>query len=257
MLARARVAGVSRVLVPAMDVASSRRVLAVTTHDDGVYAAVGVHPTEAAGVADDTLHALRDLAVKSKVVAVGEIGLDYYWASEAGLRARQRALLERQLDLAQGLKLPVILHMRESNDATDGPCAQDLLEILSSWVGALRSQQGPLAARPGVLHSFAGTLESANQAISLGFYIGVTGPVTFKNADARREVVSKLPLDRILVETDSPFLAPVPHRGKRNEPAFVTHIADKIAEIQSRSVAEVASITEGNAARLFAWGESV
>ena len=138
-----------------------------------------------------------------------------------------------------------------------GPCSQDMLDILGGWAKNLRDAGDGLALRPGVLHSFSSSLEVALQAIDLGFLIGVTGPVTFPNADARREVVRSLPLDRIIVETDAPFLAPVPHRGRRNEPAFVTHIADKIAGIQSRTVRDVSAVTSANAARLFDWGVSV
>jgi TatD DNase family protein len=126
------------------------------------------------------------------------------------------------------------------------------LEILAHWQ---RGLQAPLAERPGVLHSFNGDLEAAQKALALNFFIGITGPVTYKNADKKREIIAQLPMDKILIETDSPFLAPVPHRGKRNEPAYVLHIADKIAEIHSKSPAEIASLTTANAARLFAWGD--
>jgi TatD DNase family protein len=142
--------------------------------------------------------------------------------------------------------------MREEGDAWRGAASEDLLEILEDWQ---RGLHGKLAERPGVLHSFNGNLETAEEALALNFYIGVTGPVTYKNADKKREIIRQLPLDRILIETDAPFLAPVPHRGKRNEPAYVLHIADKIAEIHSKSPAEVAALTTSNAARLFAWGD--
>jgi TatD DNase family protein len=146
-----------------------------------------------------------------------------------------------------------VLHLREAGDAPDGDCASDLLNVLEEWVGRLRMGQNPLAERPGVLHSFSGSHVTAEKAIQLNFYIGVTGPVTYKNAETKRQVLGALPLDRILIETDAPFLAPVPQRGKRNEPAFVRHIADKIAEIQSQNSEEIAAITTANAARLFSW----
>jgi TatD DNase family protein len=142
--------------------------------------------------------------------------------------------------------------MREEGDEWFGQCSVDLLEILREWSGGL---SGSLQDQPGVLHSFNGTYETAQQALSLNFYIGITGPVTYPKAEKKREIVSQLPLDKILVETDSPFLTPVPHRGKRNEPAYVCHIADKIAEIHLKSPAEIADLTTANAARLFAWGD--
>lgn len=256
MLQRSRQSGVARLVVPAIDLPSCARIVKLAARNSGLFAAVGIHPTEASGVADSTLLSLHDLASDHSVVAIGEIGLDYYWVADPQARAHQRIVLQRQLELAARTALPVILHMREAADADDGPCARDLLAILGPWVQALRHAGHALADRPGVLHSFAGTAETAQQAISLGFFIGVTGPVTYKNAVTRRRLISQLALDRLLLETDSPFLAPVPHRGRRNEPAYVTHIADKIAEIQSRAVAEVAEVTEANAARLFAWGES-
>jgi TatD DNase family protein len=123
---------------------------------------------------------------------------------------------------------------------------------LSEWKSGL---SGALAERPGVLHSFNGDLETAQKALALNFYLGITGPVTYKTADKKREIIGQIPLDRILIETDSPFLSPVPHRGERNEPAYVRHIADKIAEIHLKSPAEIASITTANAAQLFAWGD--
>jgi TatD DNase family protein len=131
-----------------------------------------------------------------------------------------------------------------------------MLGILDDWITDLRAGNSALAQRPGVLHSFSGSLEIAFRAINLGFCIGVTGPITFPSAENRRQVVRALPLDRLLIETDAPFLAPLPHRGRRNEPAFVAHIADKIAQIKSRTVDEVASSTTANAARLFDWGVS-
>jgi TatD DNase family protein len=186
------------------------------------------------------------------VVAIGEIGIDYYWVKESDKRAFQREVLGRQLQFAKEINKPVIIHMREENDAWFGEASQDLLKILREWQSNLR---GALAEKPGVLHSFNGNLETAQKALALNFYLGITGPVTYKNADQKREIIRQLPLDKILIETDSPFLAPVPFRGKRNEPAYVGHIADKIAEIHSKSPAEIASITTANAARLFAWGD--
>jgi TatD DNase family protein len=144
-----------------------------------------------------------------------------------------------------------VLHARERGDADSGPCLADLLNLLEGWLPA----GGGISWPPGVLHSFSGTLEIARRALDLGFYIGITGPVTYKNAEARRQLVAALPLDRILIETDSPYLAPHPHRGQRNEPAYVAHIADKIAAVRSTTTEEIAVVTGENAARLFSWGD--
>jgi len=144
--------------------------------------------------------------------------------------------------------------MREESDAWFGQASRDLLEILSEWHQSLVAQNHALDGAPGVLHSFNGNLETAQKALALNFFIGVTGPVTYKNAEEKRHIIRQLPLERLLIETDSPFLAPVPMRGKRNEPAFVMYIADKIAEIHMTTREQVERITFDNAARLFGWG---
>jgi TatD DNase family protein len=216
---------------------------------------VGFHPTDLAKWDDTAIENLRTLAQSDdKVVAIGEIGLDYYWIKEEDKRIIQREKLRQQLQLAQQLNKPVIIHMREENDRWFGQASTDLLHILSEWQSGLRAASDPLAERPGVLHSFNGNLETAQKAIEQNFYIGVTGPVTYKNAESKRQIIRQLPLERLLIETDAPFLTPVPHRGKRNEPAFVTHIADKIAEIHMTTREQVAEITASNAAHLFGWG---
>ncbi len=204
---------------------------------------------------DESAENLRNLARSAdKIVAIGEIGLDYYWVKEPEKQARQRQILKEQLQLAREADLPVVIHMREANDAWFGQASVDLLKILTEWQGELAAENHPLAKNPGVLHSFNGNLETAQKAIQLHFYIGVTGPVTYKNAEEKRQIICQLPLERLLIETDAPFLTPVPHRGKRNEPAFVAHIADKIAEIHMTTREQVAEITSANANHLFGWG---
>jgi TatD DNase family protein len=252
VLQRARAAGVEQILVPAVDLPSARRIVELVGADHQLFAAIGCHPTQAAGWAASTASELRSLAHHSSVVAVGEIGLDYY--RDASPREIQRTVLIEQLAMAEELKLPVIVHMREPGDAAGGPCADHLLEALTDWTDHLRQRRSPLALRPGVLHSFSGSLETALRAIELGFCIGVTGPVTFKNAHQRRDVVASLPLDCLLIETDSPYLAPVPHRGRRNEPAYLVHIADRIAQMRSIEVIQLSEVTSQSAARLFQWG---
>jgi TatD DNase family protein len=192
---------------------------------------------------------------EGKIVAIGEIGLDYYW--EAAPHDHQQRVFQEQLELAAELGLPAVIHLREQENAAEGPCFEDAMRILEEWVAGLGVQNETLKQNPGVLHSFSGSHETAQRAIGLNFYIGITGPVTFKNAQRKQEMVAQLPLDHLLLETDSPYLAPHPHRGKRNEPAFVYEIADKIAQLQSRSQDEVAAITTDNAARLFSWGDIV
>lgn len=255
VIQRARDAGVRRILVPALDLESSRAGLRLAEAHTGIFAAVGFHPTDLGTWDDSTIENLRQLAQSTqKVVAIGEIGLDYYWIKGEHQRAVQREKLKQQLDLAQVVSKPVIIHMREENDRWFGQASIDLLDILTDWQNGLRAQNHALAERPGVLHSFNGNIETAQKAIAHNFYIGVTGPVTYKNAEIKRQVIRQLPLERLLIETDAPFLTPVPHRGKRNEPAFVLHIADKIAEIHMTTREQVAEITASNAAHLFGWG---
>jgi len=251
VIERAIAAGVTHILVPGITLKSSQQIVRLAESRPGLFAAVGVHPGDALTWDAQTVPALRELAAHLKVVAIGEIGLDYYW--DTAPHAYQQMVLKAQLDLAAELQLPVLLHVREKADALDGDCALEMLQILDEWTARLRVENNPLAARPGVLHSFSGSLETARKAILLGFHIGVTGPVTFKNAVKRQEIIASLPLESLLIETDAPFLAPVPKRGQRNEPAFVTFTAEKLATLYSISVDEIAGMTSSNAARLFAW----
>ena len=267
VLERASQTGVSHILIPGLSLPSSRSAVKLAENHPMLSAAIGVHPTEAATWNESSANELSALATgafdaseipdtsaSSTVVAIGEIGLDYYW--NTGTRELQIKVLRLQLDLAARVGLPVILHMREARDALNGQCAGDLLQILEAWMAGLHLAKNPLAERPGVLHSFSGSLETARRALNLGFYIGVTGHVTYGNAYARQEIVSVLPLDHILLETDAPFQTPNPYRGKRNEPSYVRLIADKIALLHSRTFLEVASSTSENAKRLFNWKET-
>lgn len=264
VLERAFQAGVKRIVIPGITLASSRVVGELAMNYSGLFAAVGVHPTEATTWDSTSFIELVNLvhihysssqtsesSRDNRIVAIGEIGLDYYWNPET--RLLQLQVLRQQLELAAKVRLPVILHFREPRGSTDEKCARDLLVTLKAWVDDLKTNNNSLASRPGVLHSFSGSIESAQAAIEMGFYIGVTGPVTFKNAKKRQELITILPLDCLLIETDAPFLAPQPHRGRRNEPAFVALIADKIATLHTCSLEDVANITSANAARLFGW----
>ncbi len=251
VIARATEAGVTRILVPGITHETSLASVKLADAHPAVFAAVGIHPTDALTWTEETLDKLRELAQNPHVVAIGEIGLDYYW--DAAPHDLQKQILKEQLSLAEELDLPVVLHLRERNDAPHGNCAEDLLSLLGDWVANLRSRTHSLASRPGVLHSFSGTSETAQKAIDLGFMIGVTGPVTFKNAPQRREVIASIAPEHLLIETDSPFLAPQPRRGRRNEPAYVSFVAEKVAELYAKTPAEIAEITSANAARLFSW----
>ena len=261
VLRRANNVGVIHILIPALNVTSSRCVVKLAESHPMLHAAIGIHPNSAATWTEDATASLRSLVLsesstvgyRKRVVAMGEIGLDYY--RDRAPRDVQRRVFQAQLHLAAELELPVIIHLREVGDAEDGPAASDLIKSLEEWTASLQSRRSPLTKQPGVLHSFSGSLETARAVMRLGFYIGVSGPVTFRKATKRQEIVAALPLEYILIETDAPFLTPHPHRGQRNEPAFVKLIADKIAEIQSRSLEEVAAVTATNAARLFAWGD--
>ena len=270
VIQRALAAGVERIMIPALDYESSLAGIKLAASNPNIFAAVGFHPTDLDKWEKSSIEKLRNLILESsglplrqreqapalqrKVLAIGEIGLDYYWVKETDKQAFQRDVLKQQLRLAQDVNKPVIIHMREENDAWFGQASTDLLDILSEWYQELSAQNHPLKEKPGVLHSYNGNLETAQKALQLNFYIGVTGPVTYKNAEEKRQIIRQLPLDRLLIETDAPFLAPVPQRGKRNEPAFVAHIADKIAEIHMTTREQIAEITSANANRLFGWG---
>ena len=263
VLERAAQAGVVHILVPGLSLPSSRSAVKLAKSHPMLSAAIGVHPTEAATWNESSFDELLSLFSspygngergESKIVAIGEIGLDYYW--NAATQELQKNILQLQLDLAARLGLPVILNMRESKEEQHEQCASDLLQILEKWTAGLRQGNNRLAERPGVLHSFDGSLETARRAIRLGFAIGVTGPVTFSNAHARQAIVSELPLDRVLLETDAPFQTPHPYRGKRNEPSYVRLIADKIALLHACTLEEVATATSRNAGRLFGWKET-
>ncbi len=273
VLARCAEFGVMRVLVPGTTLKTSLASVELAESHRNLFAAIGIHPTDALEWDENTKDALKKTAKSSrskdfspserlksslqgkglhpKIKAIGEIGLDYYW--ERAPHDLQKRVLQEQLSLAEELKLPVVLHLREKDDALEGNCSADLLGMLEKWVTSLRSRENPLAKSPGVLHSFSGTREVAQTALQLGFLIGVTGPVTFKKADARREVIASIPLNRILIETDAPFLAPHPKRGRRNEPSYVRFVAKKLAELHHKTMREIAETTTANAARLFNW----
>ncbi|KAA3648647.1 MAG: TatD family deoxyribonuclease [Chloroflexi bacterium] len=240
---RAAEAGVALILNPGIDIPSSKAAIHLAEEHPIVYAAVGVHPNSASTWEAGTLAELRDLAQHPKVLAIGEIGLDYY--RDRAPRYVQEQVLHYQLELASELSLPVIIHNREATD--------DVVRKLVDWQKQLLEANSTLAKRPGVLHSYSGNISQSQTALEANFYLGVTGPVTFKKADDLRQVVQQIPMDRLLIETDAPFLTPHPYRGKRNEPAHVQYTAQKVAELHSLTEDDVADRTTENAARLFRW----
>jgi TatD DNase family protein len=247
VLERARQQGVSRILVPGIDIETSRLALELCERHDLLFAAVGIHPHDAASWTDGTLASLRQMAGHPKVAAIGEIGLDYY--RDRSPRPQQRQVLRAQLEMAAELNLPVVLHNREAID--------DLWSEISGWLNQLTAAASPLVERPGVLHSYDGDLPTTQKAVEQGFRIGISGPVTFKNAPLRHQVASGLPLDRLMLETDAPYLTPHPYRGRRNEPAYVALVAEKLASLHDVPLETVWQSTWKNAEELFHWGASL
>lgn len=229
---RARQAGVTKIINVGDSIDRSQLAIAQVEQCQCLWGAVAVHPHEAASFDDESLEQLRSMARHPRVVAIGEIGLDYYYKTPE--REVQEAAFRRQLELAADVGLPVIVHDREAH--------ADVLSIL---------KEAASRGVSGVLHCFSGSYELAMEFIRLGFYISIAGTVTFKNARRPVEVATNIPFDRLLIETDCPYLSPVPVRGKRNEPAYVRHTAEMIAALRRVPLEELASITSQNASRLF------
>lgn len=247
VLTRCAEAGIAHLLNPGIDLVTSQMAINLADQHPQIYAAVGVHPNDGGGWNAETIDRLRAMAQHPKVVAVGEIGLDFYRnQTEKTLQVR---IFREQLQLAAEMELPVIVHSRQA--------LPEVLEVLSEWHKDLVRNGSAISDRPGVLHGYEGDLESAVQAIEMGFSLGIGGPITFKNAPEKRALAAALPLNAVLLETDAPFLAPHPHRGERNEPAFVRSIAEAVATLMNTPIHTVARDTSHNAARLFAWRETV
>ena len=221
--------GVEYIIDPGCDEASSRAAIALAEQYPFVYAAVGVHPEELAGWSG-SLNMVRDLAAHPRCVAIGEIGLDYYW--DDNHKEEQKALFRAQLALALELNKPVIVHDREAHG--------DCFEIVCEYPGVR-----------GVFHCYSGSAEMAKELLKRGWYLGFDGPVTYKNARKTLEVLDITPLERLLIETDSPYLSPVPHRGQRNDSRNLAFVVQKIAEVKGLSGEEIAHISLENGKRLF------
>ena len=224
-------AGVGLVVDPGCDVASSREAVALAERFDHVYAAVGIHPEDCDGCTDADFDVIRELCRREKVVAVGEIGLDYYW-KENPPRDFQEQVFRRQIELALELDLPVIIHDREAHG--------DSLRIVLDYPG-LR----------GVFHCFSGSPEMAQELLKRGWYLGFDGPITYKNAKRAPEVAAITPMDRIVIETDAPYMAPVPFRGKLNDSRLLPYVVEKLAEWKGVTPEEMTDITWQNGKRLF------
>jgi TatD DNase family protein len=236
VIERAVAAGVDRIITVGIDLASSREALDIARDHAFIYATVGYHPHDAEACRDEDLEKLAAIAADPNVVAWGEIGLDFFrrYSSERD----QKTVFERQLEMARELNLPVIIHDREAHD-----------QVLSTLKRLGKREKA------GVIHCFSGDLALAEALIDLGYYISIPGTVTYKKAADTREVAARVPLERMLVETDSPFLAPVPKRGKRNEPAYVTYTAREIARLRETDADAVAEATTRNTIELFALPE--
>ncbi len=227
--------GITHIVNAGADMASSQRAVELADNNEIIYASVGIHPHDAKGVEDNYLDTLRLWAGHPKVVAIGEIGLDYYY--DLSPRDVQRKRFIEQIKLAHDLNMPIIVHDRDAHGDT-----LDILKSHKAYLGA------------GVMHCFSGSLEMAMECMDLGFYISFAGPVTFANARKLADVAYSVPIGRILVETDSPYLTTQPHRGKRNYPGYVKLVIERIAGIKGMEFDEVAAVTAQNALDLFGIG---
>ncbi|MGM0867851.1 MAG: TatD family hydrolase [Bacillota bacterium] len=232
VISRAREAGVEKMVVVGFDRPTINRAMELIEQYEFLYASIGWHPVDAIDMKDEDLAWIEELSNHPKVVAIGEMGLDYHW--DKSPKDVQKEVFRKQIHLAKKVKLPIIIHNR---DAT-----QDIVDILR--------EEGAEEVG-GIMHCFSGSPEIAQECVDMNFYISLGGPVTFKNAKKPKEVAKEIPLEKLLIETDCPYLAPHPNRGKRNEPAYVKLVAEQIAELKEVSLEEVENITTENAKKLF------
>ncbi|MFP7480155.1 TatD family hydrolase [Terribacillus saccharophilus] len=232
MLQRAKDAGVSRLVVIGCDAEGITSAIELAEKYDFVYAAIGWHPVDAIDMTDADLDRIEELSSHPKVVAIGEMGLDYHW--DKSPKDIQKDVLRKQIQLAKRVKLPIIIHNREAT--------QDIIPVL---------KEENAAEVGGIMHCYSDEADLVQEFLDMNFYISLGGPVTFKNAKAPKEVAKMVPADRLLIETDCPYLAPHPNRGKRNEPAYVKLVAEQIAELRGIGYEELAELTMRNAERLY------
>ena len=232
VIERAKSEQVTDIVVVGFDRDTIKRAMELTDEYEMIYAAVGWHPVDAIDMTDEDLEWIKELASHPKVVAIGEMGLDYYW--DKSPKDIQKEVFRRQIRLAKEVNLPIIIHNR---DATE-----DVVNILKE------ENAGEVG---GIMHCFTGSYEVAKQCMDMNFYLSFGGPVTFKNAKKPKEVVKEIPIDRLLIETDCPYLTPHPFRGKRNEPSYVKYVAEQIAELREMPFEELAKKTSDNAKKLF------
>ncbi|MCE5321871.1 TatD family hydrolase [bacterium] len=232
VIERANDAEIGEIIVCGYDLASSVDAVYLAERYSCIFATVGVHPHDSKSYDDETANRLMELSEHNKVLAIGEVGLDFHY--DFSPRADQFRAFEAQIDLAGKLEMPIVVHSRDSNP--------EALQVIKSHAANIIG---------GVFHYFSGDVDFARHVLDLGLYIGVDGPVTYKTSEVQRQVVKYCPLDRILIETDCPYLAPIPKRGKRNEPAYARIVAEEVARLKGISIEELAEVTTQNARRLF------
>jgi len=232
VIERAQSEGVTKIVVVGFDRPTIKRAIELADQYEFIYATVGWHPVDAIDMTEEDLKWIEELTAHPKVVALGEMGLDYYW--DKSPKDIQKEVFRKQITLAKRVKLPIIIHNREAT--------ADIVEIL---------KEENAHEVGGIMHCFTGSLEVAKQCMDMNFYISFGGPVTFKNAKKAKEVAAEIPMDRLLIETDCPYLTPHPFRGKRNEPSYVRLVAEQIAELKEISIEELAAKTSDNAKKIF------
>jgi len=252
VMKRAIDAGVHFIVNPATDLEDSKRAIELAEKYPNIYACVGFHPHDAKKADDKSLQEIEELSKHPKVVAIGEIGLDFHY--DFSPRDVQAHVFKSQIEIAQQRNLPIVIHTRESNEETIA-IVEDAVAAAPDWRSQKATPHSRYPAPKGVFHCFSGDVAMAWKVINMGFYVSMPGVVTFKNAGLAAEVASKVSSEHFLLETDSPYLAPVPHRGKRNEPANIPLIAEKIVSLQRLSVEDIARATNYSAYKLFGIGE--
>lgn len=232
VISNAKNSGVKNIIIPSVDRNSFEKVIDISNEFKNVYCALGIHPTEAQKVKESDFEDIIKLSKNEKVVAIGECGLDYYW--DKTFIEEQKTVFKKQIEIAKKIQKPLVVHDREAH--------KDTFDLITE------NTNGEIDV---VMHCFSGSLEFAKECIKKGFYIAIGGVITFKNAKKIHEVAKNIPLENLLLETDAPYLTPIPYRGKRNEPAYVKFVAEEIAKIRRISFDEVAEITTQNARKVF------